>query len=166
MKEHGSAKVVQFVGYSNSGKTTMLEKIIPLLRDKGLTVGVIKHDGHDFEIDQEGKDTWRYREAGAQLVAIQSATKTAWIERQAVPLDALISRMTDAGADLILVEGFKRERFPKVVFLRREEDHALLQRVANPVAVVSWEGPTATIGELPRFSIDDVKGLVKFLLRL
>ncbi|MCK9905359.1 molybdopterin-guanine dinucleotide biosynthesis protein B, partial [Frankia sp. Cpl3] len=108
--------VVQLVGYSNSGKTTLLTEIIKRLEANQIRVGVIKHDGaHDFELHQPGKDTWRFREAGASLVAIQSANRTAFLEERAVPLSQLAQRMADAGAEFILVEGFKREHFPKLV---------------------------------------------------
>lgn len=89
--------VLQLVGYSNSGKTTLLTKLIPLFEQSGLRVGVVKHDGgHDFEVDQPGKDTWRYREAGATLVAITSATKTAIVDQRPTPLPELVERLTQA----------------------------------------------------------------------
>lgn len=167
MERKQAPVVLQFVGYSDSGKTTMLERLIPLLREAGKRIGVIKHDGHDFEIDQEGKDTWRYRQAGAEIVAIQSATKTAWIQQRAVPLEQLVERMAEAGAELILVEGFKREGFPKLVFLRRPEDCVLLEQVSQIIAVVCWESALDEVKEqaYPRFSIDDAAGVARFILQ-
>lgn len=155
--------VMQLVGYSNSGKTTLLTKLIPLLEQKGLRVGVIKHDGgHDFEIDQPGKDTWRYREAGASLVAITSQTRTAMIEQRPLPLADLIERMGQAGADLVLVEGFKREGYPKLVLVREEKDRELVSQLAHVVGVVCWQ-PEQRCGELPHFSIDDANSVASFL---
>ncbi|WP_235827858.1 molybdopterin-guanine dinucleotide biosynthesis protein B [Brevibacillus migulae] len=165
MDELGHMTVIQFVGYSNSGKTTMLASVIPLLRATGLRIGVIKHDGHDFEMDHEGKDTWKYREAGADIVAIQSAAKTAWIEQQSVPLDQLVKRMAGAGTQLVLVEGFKREHFPKLVFLRRPEDRELLRQVSDVIAIVTWEAAGRIEDRYTRFSIDDAAEIADFLIQ-
>lgn len=155
-------RVWQLVGYSNSGKTTLLTRLIPLLEQAGVRVGVIKHDGgHDFEWDQPGKDTWRYREAGASLVAITSKTKTAIIEQRPSSLTSLVERMTQAGAELVLVEGFKSEDFPKLVLVRKPEDQELLHIVSNVWGIVSWECVDA--GEWPQFAINDVETIARFI---
>ncbi|MFY0543629.1 molybdopterin-guanine dinucleotide biosynthesis protein B [Brevibacillus sp. H7] len=155
-------RVVQFVGYSNSGKTTLLAKLIPGLEREGIRVGVIKHDGgHDFEWDQPGKDTYRFREAGASIVAIQSATKTAMVEQRPVPLQQLVKRMGEAGADLVLVEGFKREGYPKLVMLRDPSDAELLDTLSDVVAVISREQFVHPV--LPVFLADQVEEIVQFL---
>ncbi|MFS0557729.1 molybdopterin-guanine dinucleotide biosynthesis protein B [Brevibacillus sp. 179-C9.3 HS] len=155
--------VLQIVGYSNSGKTTLLTKLIPILEQAGIRVGVIKHDGgHDFEWDQPGKDTWRYREAGASLVAITSKTKTAIVEQKPQELSVLIQRLADAGAQLILVEGFKREGYPKLVLLRRPEDEELMSIVSHLVGIVSWTDCRQP--ELPFFDINDVENIARFVM--
>ncbi|MFS0918219.1 molybdopterin-guanine dinucleotide biosynthesis protein B [Brevibacillus sp. 179-C 1.1 NHS] len=155
--------VLQIVGYSNSGKTTLLTKLIPILEQAGIRVGVIKHDGgHDFEWDQPGKDTWRYREAGASLVAITSKTKTAIVEQKPQDLSVLIQRLADAGAQLILVEGFKREGYPKLVLLRRPEDEELMSIVSHLVGIVSWTDRRQP--ELPFFDINDVENIARFVM--
>lgn len=156
--------VIQFVGYSNSGKTTLLTRLIPLLERTGIRVGVVKHDGgHDFEWDQEGKDTWKYREAGASLVAISSQTKTAMLEQRPLELAELIARMAAAGADLVLVEGFKREGYPKLVLLREPGDEELLSQVTHVLAVVSWED--CAHPDLPVYRLQrDEDELARFIL--
>jgi molybdopterin-guanine dinucleotide biosynthesis adapter protein len=160
---HSQPMVMQLVGYSNSGKTTLLTKLIPLLEQAGLRVGVIKHDGgHDFEIDQAGKDTWRYREAGATLVAITSQTKTAIIEQRPLPLPSLVERMGAAGADLVLVEGFKREDYPKLLLIRKPEDQELVTTLTKVMGIVCWQDER--YAELPHFSIDDAGAIAHFLL--
>lgn len=154
--------VMQLVGYADSGKTTLLTKLIPLLEQSGLRVGVVKHDGgHDFAFDQPGKDTWRYREAGASLVAITSQTKTAIIEQRPTPLPQLVERLTQAGADLVLAEGFKREGYPKLVVLRRPQDAELLDSVANIVGLVTWE--PIERDEWPCFSVNDAAAIAQFV---
>lgn len=161
--EHKKPLVMQVVGYSNTGKTTLLARLIPLLEQAGKRVGVIKHDGgHDFEVDQPGKDTWRYREAGASLVAITSQTKTAWIEQRPLPLATLIERMGQAGADLVLVEGFKREDYPKLLLIRETEQQELLPKVTRVEGIVHWRDER--YADLPHFFIDDVDGIAAFLL--
>ncbi|GIO02774.1 molybdopterin-guanine dinucleotide biosynthesis protein B [Brevibacillus laterosporus] len=155
--------VIQFVGYSNSGKTTLVCKLIERFTQMGIRLGVIKHDGHDFELDQQGKDTWNFRQAGAPMVAIQSATQTAWMENQAVPLPKLISRMSEQGAELIIVEGFKRESYPKIVVIRREKDKELLDKVQNILAVVSWL-PLQKMS-IPVFFIDQEEEIFQFVDR-
>ncbi|MGG1662036.1 molybdopterin-guanine dinucleotide biosynthesis protein B [Brevibacillus sp. NRS-1366] len=155
-------RVLQLVGYSNSGKTTLLTKLIPLLEQSGLRVGVVKHDGgHDFEWDQPGKDTWRYREAGASLVAITSKTKTAIVEQRPSSLSSLVERLTQAGADLVLVEGFKHEDFPKLVLLRKPQDQQLLHIVSNVRGIVSWEAVNQ--GKWPHFDINEVEAIAQFI---
>lgn len=159
-----SPLIVQFAGYSNSGKTTLLTRVIRYLSDQGLRVAVIKHDGgHDVQIDQEGKDTWKFHQAGAPLVAIQSKTQTAWFEYTPIHLDEIIERMKAGQPDLILIEGFKREAYPKLVVIRSEEDRELVHELTNPIALVSWSPlshPT-----LPVFSIDDHLAISQFLLQ-
>lgn len=157
--------VLQLVGYSNCGKTTLLTKLIPWFERRGLRVGVVKHDGgHDFEWDQPEKDTWRYREAGASLVAITSRTKTAIVEQRPTRLPELIERLAQAGADLILVEGFKREGYPKLVLLRQPEDQELLHTVSKIQAVIAWE--PVKENEWPQFSVHDADAIAEFVEQL
>lgn len=155
--------VVQFAGYSNSGKTTLLTHLISSFTQRGLRVAVIKHDGgHDFEMDQEEKDTWRFREAGAPLIAIQSKTKSAWLDYSSVSLSEMIVRMKAASPDVIFIEGYKREALPKLILIKREEDKELLEQLENPIAIVSWiplEHPS-----LPVFSIHDLQAVSQFIL--
>ena len=159
-----SPMVVQFAGYSNSGKTTLMTHVIRYLSDQGLRVAVIKHDGgHDVQIDQEGKDTWRFHEAGAPLVAIQSKTQTAWFDYSPIQLEEIIQRMTTGFPDLILIEGFKWEAYPKLVVIRSEEDQELINQVKNPIALVSWL--SLKHPALPVFSINDHLSISQFLYR-
>ncbi|MDF2680933.1 MAG: molybdopterin-guanine dinucleotide biosynthesis protein [Brevibacillus sp.] len=157
--------VLQLVGYSDSGKTTLLTKLIAHFEQSGMRVGVVKHDGgHDFEWDKQGKDTWRYREAGASLVAISTETKTVIHEQRPTPLPQLIERLTQAGADLILVEGFKREGYPKLVLLRSPDDCELLHVVTDIRGIITWE-PIAT-DKWQQFSIHDVDSILQFVKQL
>ncbi|MHA6528964.1 molybdopterin-guanine dinucleotide biosynthesis protein B [Paenibacillus sp. BAC0078] len=161
-----SPAVCQIVGYKNSGKTTLICELIPLLRSKGCTVAVIKHDGHDFDMDHEGTDTWKQRQAGASAVAITSGTRTAKIEERASSLAELIAAFADY--DYVLVEGFKQEQYPKIGLIRREADFSLLSEVSNLSAVALWStaADAASLPQMPgisQFSINDSVGIAEFL---
>jgi molybdopterin-guanine dinucleotide biosynthesis adapter protein len=111
--------IICIVGASDSGKTTFLEQLIPLIRDKGYRVGTVKHDAHGFEMDHEGKDTWRHRIAGAQTIAISSPAQVATIRTviQELELDTLAARYFWQ-EDILLAEGYKRSHYPKIEIFR------------------------------------------------
>lgn len=145
--------IVQFVGYKNSGKTTLLAKLVRRLKQAGLSVGTVKHDAHDFEMDRPGTDTWKHQEAGADITAISSAFRSALISQGPEPLSALIAQMSHV--DVILVEGFKDADHPKLILLRSPEDAELLA-LRNPLLTVRW--PAASMLETdiaPAANIDD-----------
>ena len=158
--------VFQIIGYKNAGKTTLLCKLLEQLKARGMRVGTIKHDGHDFDIDHAGTDTWQHRAAGAEVVAITSATQTAVIRNQPSSLEKLLLQME--GLDVVLVEGFKQADYPKLVLLRSAEDVPLLGQVTHPAAVVL--GPAAASASLPlpaalpRYERDEIGGLLELLL--
>lgn len=130
--------VVCFVGRSNSGKTTLLEKVIPVLIRMGFRVGAIKHDAHSFEMDHRGKDTWRMAAAGADKVAISSAEKTAviWKNRSEPKLGGLVSGVME-GVDVVLTEGYKTENKPKIEVIRKEVSEEMVCGRRNLLAVVT-----------------------------
>ncbi|MBI5642906.1 MAG: molybdopterin-guanine dinucleotide biosynthesis protein B [Deltaproteobacteria bacterium] len=112
--------VISFVGKSGSGKTTFLEKVVKELTGRGYSVGVIKHDAHGFEIDHEGKDSYRHKHAGATVVALSSPEKLAVIkdvEKEWGPERIISAYLSDV--DLVITEGFKKARFPKIEVVRK-----------------------------------------------
>lgn len=154
-----SIPVVQIVGYKNSGKTTLIEQLIGRLTEKGYTVGAIKHDAHQFETDHPGTDTWRHRKAGAHITAITSEHRTAIVEEKHTPLNELLQRMTSM--DIVLVEGFKHEPYPKIVVVRSEEDKALVRSLHNVVAVSSWVAGLKY--NVPVYAIGDFEGVAEWI---
>ncbi len=110
---------ISIVGRSGSGKTTLIEKLIGEFRSRGVSVGVLKHDAHSFEIDHEGKDSWRLKRAGAATVALSSADKLAVIKDVKAELEPerIISTYL-ADVDLVITEGYKGSRYPKIEVLR------------------------------------------------
>ncbi|PDO11507.1 MAG: molybdopterin-guanine dinucleotide biosynthesis protein B [Candidatus Reconcilbacillus cellulovorans] len=150
-------RVFQVVGYHNAGKTTLVCRLIERLQAAGYRVGVVKHDAHGFEVDREGKDTWRHRRAGADPVAIVSKTGTAWMSFRPLSLAELLARMD--GADVVLVEGFKEEAYPKIVVVRSPDDWELAGRLRGVMAVAAWPEALGNRSgvECPVFSADDVE---------
>ncbi|HMQ53280.1 MAG TPA: molybdopterin-guanine dinucleotide biosynthesis protein B [Anaerolineae bacterium] len=156
------APIVSIVGKSNSGKTTLLEKLIPLLSQRGYRVGTIKHHAHaDFEIDYPGKDTWRHYQAGAEAVLISAPGKLALIERgpsDVSPLKELAGRFTNV--DLILTEGFMRDSAPKIEVVRAARSKELLCTQDELSAIVT-DLPLKL--SVPRFDLDEVEALADFI---
>ena len=112
---------IAVVGVHNSGKTTLIEKLIPILKARGLGVGTIKHTCHEgFEIDVAGTDTFRHRSAGSEAVAISSGTKTVFVRefKSELTLEKLLELYESQ--DLVLVEGFKKSALPKIEVFRKE----------------------------------------------
>ncbi|WP_342435687.1 molybdopterin-guanine dinucleotide biosynthesis protein B [Paenibacillus sp. FSL L8-0436] len=156
--------VCQIVGYKNSGKTTLICDLIPLLQRHGCTVAVIKHDAHDYEMDHPGTDTWQQRQAGASAIAITSSRKTSVIEERSSSLAELVSAFSSY--DYVLVEGFKHEAYPKLVLVHKEEDLSLLNNVQNKVAAAFWEEMKDNVRIEPgirQFSINDSAAIAEFL---
>ncbi|PZD92934.1 molybdopterin-guanine dinucleotide biosynthesis protein B [Paenibacillus sambharensis] len=159
--------VIQIVGYKNSGKTTLLCRLVERLKADRLTVGTVKHDAHDFTMDQPGTDTWQHQQAGADLTAISSSRRTAWLMNRPAELQELLAGMH--GVDLVLAEGFKTAPYPKLILLRQESDLELLQ-LANVTAAVQWpsfsaERIPASPG-LPVFPIDGIEPLYRLVRTL
>jgi molybdopterin-guanine dinucleotide biosynthesis adapter protein len=114
-------KAIGFIGYSNSGKTTLIERVIPLFRARGLAVSAIKNAHHGFDMDRPGKDSFRYRDAGAGQVLI--ATGMRWALLTETPgrpstLDELLAQL--APCDLVIIEGFKSEGHVPRIEVRRQ----------------------------------------------
>ncbi len=156
--------VISIVSKKNSGKTTLLEKLIPELRSRGVRVGTIKHDTHGFEIDHKGKDTWRHKQAGAQTVVISSPWKISLIKDVEEELDIdQIAAQFFGDMDLVITEGYKQAHKPQIEVFRsaahREPLHSKENR-KNLVAVMS--DVPVDLG-VPRFDIDDVKSLADFI---
>jgi molybdopterin-guanine dinucleotide biosynthesis protein B len=155
--------VVSIVGKSKVGKTTFLEKLIPEIMKRGYRVGTVKHDAHDhFEMDHEGKDTWRHRAAGAQTVAICSATRMAvTVTLESEPdLDTLVATYF-AGADLVLTEGYKSGNKAKIEICRKElQTKPICSPEDRLLAVVS----DFSVGlDIPHFQMDDTSGVADFI---
>ena len=141
-------------GVHNSGKTTLLEKLLPALRGRGLKVGVIKHDGHDFTPDVPGTDSYRLREAGAEGVAVFSGNRYLLTEEFRLNEQDLLALFERHGYDLVLMEGFKESGWPKIEVVRS----AISKEPA------SFE-PLAVVGDVPGadFALDEPEALADWI---
>ena len=114
---HTDIPIVSFVAYSGTGKTTFLERLIPKLKARGLKIAIVKHDGHRFEIDHEGKDSDRFTKAGADVTGLISSEKAVLMENRQTDPEEFLKKID--GVDLILTEGFKQGPWPKIMLHRK-----------------------------------------------
>ena len=153
--------LVAIVGKSDSGKTTLIETVVPELVKLGLRVGAVKHDAHSFEIDHPGKDSWRHGQAGAHAYAIASPERLAFITRLygEMPLTD-IARRFFAGFDLVVAEGYKRTAPYRVELFRVGAGHAdPLCGPGEAIALVT----DSTLQHEHTFRLEDGAGLARFL---
>jgi molybdopterin-guanine dinucleotide biosynthesis adapter protein len=154
--------IISIVGKSDSGKTTLIEKLVPELTRKGYRVATVKHDVHGFEVDREGKDSWRHKQAGAHTVIISSPQKIALIRdvEKDSTLDEIRRRWVQ-DVDLLLSEGYKKDVQPKIEVFRKEKHKKLLcTKKDNLIAIVSDR--KFNVG-VPCFHLEDMKGLSNFI---
>lgn len=154
--------IVSIVGRAKTGKTTLVVKLVSLFKARGVRVATIKHHPHDFEIDKEGKDTYRHKKAGAVLTMIASPNKIAMVKdiEKEPSLQEIVDQFV-RHVDLIIVEGFKGEPIPKIeVYSAREEPPATLGD-PNLLAVMS-DTPVETT--VPVFSRDDVQSAADLII--
>ena len=139
--------VLGIAGWSGAGKTTLIEAVLPRLRDAGLVVSTVKHAHHGADLDRPGKDSWRHRQAGAREVLLTTPGGWALIHEAAAPepgLHELLTRM--APVDLVLVEGFRRSPIPKLEVYR--------ESLGKPPLWPDWPDIAAVASDLPLRSCD------------
>jgi len=154
--------IISIVGKSDSGKTTLIEKLVPELTRRGYRIATVKHDVHGFEVDQEGKDSWRHKQAGAHTVVISSPNKIALIRdvERDLNLDEIREKLIQ-DVDLILSEGYKKDVQSKIEIFRKEKHKELLStKEDNLVAIVSNQDFNVGV---PCFHLEDMKGLSNFI---
>jgi molybdopterin-guanine dinucleotide biosynthesis protein MobB len=161
--------LLAFVAASGTGKTTLLEQLIPLLRAHGLRLAVIKHTHHDFDIDQPGKDSYRMRAAGAQQVMVASRRRWALLTehgdtRPEPQLTELIQALDRRALDLILVEGFKHEAVPKIELHRPALGSPPLFPADPRIIAVACDAPPAAATDLPLLDLNDPSAIAAFVL--
>ena len=152
-------------GWKNSGKTVLVERLVAEITGRGFTVSTLKHAHHVFDVDQPGKDSYRHRAAGAVQVLVASRARWALLSelRDAgePSLEALVARLDPV--DLVLVEGWKRDRHPKIEARRAASTQDLIAEGDATIEAVAAD--TALEGlAVPLFHLDDVRGIADFIL--
>ncbi len=154
-------RVFGIVGWKNAGKTTLTERLVAEFVRRGWRVSTIKHAHHAVDVDQPGTDSFRHRAAGAAEVALVGGQRYAIMREQPeAPLAEVIARL--APADLILIEGYKRERHPKIE-VRSDNSRPMAPTDPAIQAIASDERPPDS--SLPWFRRDDVAGISDFIVR-
>ena len=150
--------IVSIVGTSNSGKTTLIEKLIAELTRRGFRVATIKHNRHGFDIDHEGKDSWRHKQAGAVATVVASPGKIALIEDTTKDYDlAEIRDLYIRNADIVLAEGYKQNPHPKIEVFRAD---LMRERLCGPGDnLIALAGDKPVSSEAPWFDWNDATGL-------
>lgn len=158
--------VLGFAARSGTGKTTLLIRLIPLLRAHGLEIGMIKHAHHQFDIDHPGKDSFELRRAGARQTLIASDSRQALITETAEvsdpSLSSLVASLDPNLVDLILVEGFRHERFPKIELHRAQLGKPLLSASDPSIIAVASDAAVAT--PLPLLPLNNPDAVAEFIL--
>jgi molybdopterin-guanine dinucleotide biosynthesis protein B len=150
-------RIIGLAGWSGSGKTTLIAKLIPCLSRRGITVSTLKHAHHGFDMDQPGKDSFMHRAAGATEVIVASAKRWAILhELRDEPewdMRALVGKMSPV--DLVLVEGFKRDDFPKLEIHRAENGKPLLHPDDPHIVAVATDGALPS-SSVPVIDLNDI----------
>jgi molybdopterin-guanine dinucleotide biosynthesis protein B len=159
-------RIIGLAGWSGSGKTTLITKLIPSLRARGLRVSTLKHAHHGFDLDKPGKDSFVHRESGATEVIISSARRWAILhelrDEEEWNMADLVAKMSPV--DLVLVEGFKRDAFPKLEIHRAANGKPLLHNEDPGIVAIAADTalPDATV---PVVDLNDIEGIADLLLK-
>ncbi len=160
--------ILGFAAASGTGKTTLLTQLIPLLKQRGLRIGLIKHSHHNFEIDQPGKDSYRLRAAGAEQVMLVSSHRRAIITEfepiQPPNLDEQLAVFAQNTLDLILVEGFKAERFPKIELHRGILHNPLLYLEDDSIIAVATDVLLSLPDSVTRLELNNPAMIAEFIV--
>jgi molybdopterin-guanine dinucleotide biosynthesis protein B len=167
MDRHVIPPAFGITGWKNSGKTTLTARLIAEFTKRGYVVSAVKHAHESFDIDQPGRDSYRLREAGAQRVVLSSPKRWALMhelrDEPEMPLDQILAEAGDS--DLILIEGYKREPFPKIE-IRRDggTSRQPLAKSSPQIVAIASDRPSEEDDGLPTFHLDDVSGMADFIV--
>jgi molybdopterin-guanine dinucleotide biosynthesis protein MobB len=160
--------IVSVVAKSGTGKTTLLEKLIAELKRRGYRVGAIKHDAHRFDIDREGKDSWRLTQAGADTMVITSPAKLAMVKMNPGGEEPPLAETIDTlfgDVDIVLTEGFKKSAMPKIEVHRRERSEVLLCRgEEHDPSLIAVASDVPWTLDVPVFGIDDAAAICDLIV--
>ncbi len=157
-------RIYGVTGYKNAGKTGLMERLVTEIAGRGFTVSTVKHAHHSFDVDHPGKDSFRHRQAGAQQVLLSSRNRWALMTElrgaEEAVLDDLLAQL--APVDLVLVEGYKRDRHPKIEAYRAEMNHPLIATDDDTIRAIASDTPLEV--PQPLFDLDDTTAIADFIL--
>jgi molybdopterin-guanine dinucleotide biosynthesis protein B len=157
-------RVIGLAGWSGSGKTILVTKVIPVLTGRGLKIATVKHAHHDFDTDQPGKDSWLHRQAGAGEVAIVSSRRWAIVHElngdTEPPLTDMLAKLSPV--DIVIVEGFKRHAHPKLEVYRAAVGKPLLHPDDDCIVAVATDAPLPQ-AQVPVVMLDDIEAIANVL---
>ena len=160
-----SPRIYGVTGWKNSGKTTLVERLVTEITGRGLTVSTVKHAHHGFDVDQPGKDSHRHRTAGATQVLVTSRLRWALMtelrEAEESPLAEFLARLDPV--DLVLVEGYKRDGHPKIEARRVATAQDLIASADETIEAVAADAPLQGL-TVPVFDLDDIPAIADFIL--
>jgi molybdopterin-guanine dinucleotide biosynthesis adapter protein len=166
--EFRTMRVIGLAGWSGAGKTTLIVKLIPYLRGRGITVSTLKHAHHAFDVDQPGKDSYLHREAGAREVLVASSRRFALMHElrgaEEPGLAELLRRMS--AADLVLVEGYKRDAHAKIEVHRAANAKPFLYPEDPTIAALATDAADCLPLHLPHAHLDDIAAVASLILAL
>lgn len=161
-------RIIGFAGWSGAGKTSLIVKLIPYLRERGISVSTLKHAHHEFDIDQPGKDSYLHREAGACEVLIASARRFALMHElrgaEEPSLAELLRRMSPV--DLVLIEGFKRDEFVKIEVHRVANGKPWLYPGDPGIVAIATDAAEGVPAHLPHAHLNDIESIAGMMLAL
>lgn len=161
--------IIGFAAWSGTGKTTLLVELLQLFSARNIRVGVIKHAHHTFEIDHEGKDSYRLRKAGARQMLIGSEKRWALIvesdSKEKISLDDFIQQLDQKNLDLILVEGFKLETLPKIELIRPALGKPPFYPDDNSVIAIATDGELPVSTTLPVLDLNKPEQIAEFIIK-
>lgn len=168
MNANTPVPVLGFVACSGTGKTTLLVRLLPLLRQRGLRIGMVKHAHHNFEIDHPGKDSYELRHAGASQMLIGSRQRWALItetpENEDAPLQHYLDRLDQSRLDLILVEGFKPDDIPKIELHRSSLGNPLIYHETGNVIAIAHDAPASLPVACTQLDLNNPEQIAAFIV--
>ena len=166
--KNAKVPILGFAAFSGTGKTTLLTQLIPLLQARNLRVGLIKHSHHNFEIDHPGKDSYRLRKAGASPIMMVSRYRRAVITEYPEAIEPhlfdQLAYFDQSRVDIILVEGFKREHFPKIELHRPSLNKPLLFPNDNSIIAIARDASLPDPVPIPQLDLNRPDNVAEFIL--
>ena len=169
MNTINNKKLIGFAAYSGTGKTTLIKLIVKLLKELNIKVSVIKHAHHDFDVDKIGKDSYEIRKSGAENMLISSANRWALMHENTnnseLSLNDLINVLDPLDCDIILVEGFKAEKFPKIELYREEIGKGLLHTSDESIIAIATDSKIEISKDIGVLDINNPQEIADYIIK-